>query len=245
MIKRGQVTIFIIVGIIIASVILIYLIVARPEFTGSQKGRPGFEGCVEDSLEVAINELSLNGGYINQDFFYLYLGQEIPYLCYTNEFYDTCVVQEPFLKQHFEKNIKSRISKNVEECYKNSIDELRSRGLEVSEGSVDFDVAIRPSEVNVTINAPTNIGTSSFKKFNAKVNSPIYDMLMISTSVLQYETKLGDSDISSLMAVYPDYIINKLKQGDGTKIYVIESKVYETKFQFASRSLAWPAGYDI
>jgi len=70
-------------------------------------------------------------------------------------------------------------------------------------------------------------------------------MLMIATSLLQFEAKYGDSDTSSMMIYYPDYIIDKIKRDDGTTVYILENKEFGNKFQFASRSLAWPAGYDL
>ena len=45
------------------------------------------------------------------------------------------------------------------------------------------------------------------------------------------------------MTLYPDFIIEKIKRGDGTTIYIIKNKESKTKFQFASRSFVWPPGY--
>ena len=70
-------------------------------------------------------------------------------------------------------------------------------------------------------------------------------MLMIATSIVQFETKYGDSDTSALMGFYPDYSIDKIKRSDGTTIYIIEDKQTKLKFQFATRSYAWPAGYGL
>ena len=97
--------------------------------------------------------------------------------------------------------------------------------------------------MRVEINAPTVIGSQSFARFNVKVNSPVYEMVMIATSILQFEAKYGDFDTSSMMMFYPDYIIDKIKRSDGTTVYILENKIFGNKFQFASRSLAWPAGY--
>ena len=66
---------------------------------------------------------------------------------------------------------------------------------------------------------------------------------MIATSILQYEAQLGDSDTTTLTTLHPDYIIDKIKRGDSTTVYILEDKIFGTKFQFASRSLVWPAGY--
>ena len=66
---------------------------------------------------------------------------------------------------------------------------------------------------------------------------------MIATSILQFESSLGDSDTDALMLYYPEYIVSKIKRQDGTTVYILEHKISGIKFQFASRSLAWPAGY--
>ena len=42
-----------------------------------------------------------------------------------------------------------------------------------------------------------------------------------------------------------DFTIDKLKQGDGTTVNILTSKIHGTQIKFASRSLAWPAGYDV
>ncbi len=97
--------------------------------------------------------------------------------------------------------------------------------------------------VKVEIDAPTSVGDVSFSKFNVELNSPLYDSLMISTSLVQLEAKYGDSDSSEIMFYYPDYYIEKLKQGDGTTLYSVRNKVFGSNFRFASRSLVWPAGY--
>jgi len=121
---------------------------------------------------------------------------------------------------------------------------LRSQGYSVTSGVVDYDVLIEPGVVRVEIDAPTSVGGQQFARFNVKVNAPTYDMVMIATSILQFETKYGDADVSSMMAFYPDYIITKIKRGDGTTVYFLEHKELGNKFQFASKSLVWPAGYD-
>jgi len=242
--KKGQVTLFIIVGIVIVAVVLVFLLWIQPTYISDKGERLGFEGCVEDAVEQAVEELGETGGFINPEFTYAYLGQDLPYLCYTNEYYQTCTVQKPFLKQHLEDQLEESVRGKIDSCYSNSIKNLKSQGYEVTSGSVNYAILLEPSSVRVEMNAPTSVGSQRFVRFNARLNSDIYEMLMISTSILQYETQLGDSDTSSIMTLYPGLIIDKLKQGDGTTVYILESKAFKNKFKFASRSLAWPAGYD-
>ena len=243
--KKGQVTIFIIIGIVIVVGILSFFLWIQPTYLSRTGATLGFEGCVEDAVKEAIGELELKAGFVNPEFTYLYNGEELTYLCYTNNYYETCSVQVPFLKNVFDEQMEILIRDKVDSCYENSVGDLKARGYSVVSGVVDYDVLIEPSVIRVEIDAPTVVESQQFARFNVKVNAPTYDMVMIATSILQFETKYGDSDVSSMMNFYPDYLIRKIKRGDGTTVYFLEHKTLGNKFQFASRSLAWPAGYDV
>jgi len=241
--KQGQVTIFIIIGLVIVSAILIFFLWIKPTYISNDGTSLGFESCVSDAVEQAVENLGPNGGFIDPEFTYLYMGEEIAYLCYTSEYYKTCTIQVPFLKQNFESQAKEAIKNQVETCYSNSLDELKSQNYDVTEGEVIYEVLAEPGVIRVEIKVPTTVDTKSFSKFNVRTNSPIYEEMMIATSMLQQETGYGDTDIDKFRIYYPDYLFEKMRRSDGTTIYSIESKDYETKFRFASRSLAWPPGY--
>lgn len=243
--KKGQVTIFILLGIMIVSAILVFFLWAQPTYFSEGSGVKGFEGCVEDVLEKGITELEGKAGFIDADFTYQYKGEDLTYLCYTNDFYVTCTVQVPFLKNVFDENLESLIRGEVDACYDASLDDLRAQGYAVTSGGVDYNVEIEPGAVRLEIDAPTVVGSSKVSRFNVVVNKPVYEMVMIATSILQFETKYGDADVSTMMIYYPDYYIEKTKRGEGTTIYSLENKVYGNTFKFASRSLVWPAGYDL
>ena len=246
--KRGQITLFVIIAILIVGIALIFFLWIKPNYIQSSSGKPYLDQCVEDSVNNAVLELGKQGGYKDPEFSYLYQSEKTAYLCYTEEYYKQCIVQEPFLIQHFKENLKSRIQKDVESCYENSVEELRREGYDVSQGIPNFEIELQPAKTIIQIQAPTTVTKETaqkFNKINVEINSPIYNILMIATSVLQQEAKYGDSDVTSMMVFYPDLIINKLKQGEGTKIYIIEDKQSKIKFQFASRSLVFPPGYNL
>jgi len=243
--KKGQVTLFILIAVIIVSVILVFFLWIRPEYFLEKSRGLKFEGCVRDALEESIDDLGMNAGFVNPTFTYPYNGEDFTYLCYTEEYYQTCVVQVPFLKNTFEAQAKGALKEKIDSCYSSSIEDLRAQGYEVSSGTVDYEILLEPGVAKVQIEAPTTVGSQKFTRFNVELNSHIYDMLMISTSILQYEAQLGDSDVTSMMVLYPDYIIDKIKRSDGTTVYILEDKVFGTKFQFASKSLVWPVGYSL
>lgn len=243
--KRGQVTLFIILAIIIVSGVLTYFLWAKPTYFSEKGARIGFEGCIQDTMEDSISQLEKNGGFIEPTFFYLNDGEKIPYLCYTNLYYVTCTTQVPFLKNKFDEQLEILMRNKVDDCYESSVEELRSQGYEVTTGDVDYDIILEYGTARMQIDAPTVVGSESHAKFNVELNSPIYEMTMIATSIVQFESTYGDTDLNTMSMYYPDYTITKMKMGDGTTIYSIESKIFGNKLQFASRSLAWPAGYDL
>lgn len=243
--NKGQITLFIVIGILVVSVILVFFLWVQPTYISEGTGVKGFEGCVEDVLKNNIEELEGKAGFDEAKLTYSYMGEELTYLCYTNDFYKTCTVQVPFLKNVFDENLESLIRDDVEDCYDASLDSLRAQGYEVVSGGLDYNVEIEPGVVRLDVDAPTSVGSSKFAKFNVGTSSPVYDMVMIATSILQFEAKYGDADAASLTIYYPDYFIEKIKRGEGTTIYILEHKVSGDKFKFASRSLVWPAGYDI
>lgn len=243
--KKGQVTMFIILSIIIVSGILVFFLYVRPTFISEQGTRVGFEGCIQDAMEESISTLEKNAGFVSPGYSYMYKDEEITYLCYTNEYYDTCTIQTPFVEKTFANQLEIIMRDKVDECYSSSIDELKAQGYEVTSGQVSYNIDMKQDRVQMQLEAPTIVGSQSFEKFSIELTSPIYEMTMIATTLLQYEVIYGDTDIDSLMRYYPDYLITKYKMSDGTTLYFIENKIYGNKFQFASRSLAFPPGYDI
>jgi hypothetical protein len=241
--KKGQVTLFILIALVLVSVILLFFLWVRPTYLLEESGGLGFENCVRDALEETIDDLSVNAGFVNPTFTYQYNSEDFTYLCYTEEYYETCVVQVPFLKNTFEEQAEGVLRNEIDDCYSSSVSDLKAQGFDVKSGTVSYDVLLEPGVARVQIEAPTTVGSQKFTRFNVELTSHIYDMLMIATSILQYEAQLGDSDVTTMMAIYPDYIIDKIKRSDGTTVYILEDKILGTKYQFASKSLVWPAGY--
>ena len=119
--KKGQVTIFIIIAIlIIALVVLFYLLIPRAETTVvfDEKNPDAFiQFCLEDKIEDVVEKVSLQGGSFAPEHYFTYNDVNIEYLCYTNKNYETCVIQRPLLKQHVESEIENEIKQDVIDCF--------------------------------------------------------------------------------------------------------------------------------
>ena len=125
---------------------------------------------------------------------------------------------------------------------------MEKRGYSVEASDADVDVEIVPKSIDVTINSPitlTKESSKTFSKFSTSVDSEMYNLIMVSSSILNWEARYGDSDPVAYMAYYPDLKVEKMKNSDGTTIYTLTQRETKEKFMFASRSIAWPAGYGI
>jgi len=155
-------------------------------------------------------------------------------------------MQQPMLKQHVEREIQDYMNSRARSCIEGLKDEMEARGYTVKSDYKGSSVQIIPGSIVITINAGISLtkeGTQSFSKFEVKQPSEMYNLLMLSTSILNYEARYGDSDTISYMFYYPSLRIEKIKQGDGSKIYSLTDSNTNDNFMFATRSLAWPGGY--
>ncbi len=247
--KRGQVTLFIILGLIFIFSIFFLFYYFKPEFIRGLTLPLGFsrsfESCLDDSLSKKIKSLAQTAGFLEPKFVHFYKGENYTFLCYTNEYLTPCVNQEPFLKDRFEESLKELIKEDFEKCYKKSISELKRRGIDVEEGEISYSVSIEPKEIKIKINAPAKIShgesSSSIKNLSYNFKTNLYEVLMIATSLIQFETYYGDSEQMQQMFFYPNIKILKTRTDNEVKVYSVIEKNEKIKFNFAVRSYPWPA----
>jgi hypothetical protein len=249
--KRGQVTIFIIIAIlIIGAVALFYVLIPKTQTgAGFDVNNPsGFiQNCLESKIEDSVKLLSNQGGSINPEFYFNYNEEKIEYLCYTNENYKLCVVQQPLLKPHIESEIKKGISAEVTSCFNNLKSNYESKGYTAQLEIGKTKVELLPKRVittfeNYTFTA-TKGETKRYNSFNVILDNNLYELISIANSIIEYETTYGNADPRIYMMYYPDLKVEKNLRDDGTRIYVLTDRNTGNKFQFASRSVAIPPGY--
>ncbi|MBX4212400.1 hypothetical protein KW787_03035 [Candidatus Pacearchaeota archaeon] len=249
--KRGQMTIIIIVAIAVIAVILVFLLYPRasPIISSAFNPTQYLQSCIDPVVSSTLTTLTSQGGYLNPEGFVLYKGEKIKYLCYTSEYYKTCAIQQPMIKNHVESELSDAIRAKAQDCMASLKSEYESRGYTVSSSSASTQVSIIPGKIQIHFSAPltaTKDGASqSFKEFNVEKTSQLYDLLFTATSIIDYESTYGDSETTIYLQYYPNLKVEKTKLSDGTKIYTLSNVVSKETFTFASRSLSWPPGYGI
>ena len=110
----------------------------------------------------------------------------------------------------------------------------------------DLKVELLPERVVVTSGNEMTITkgeSQNFERFSIILNSNLYQIASISSSIIEWEQSYGDAPVSSYMDWYNNLKIEKKLQLDGTTIYIITDRDTEEVFQFASRSVVLPPGY--
>jgi len=248
--KKGQIAIFVVIALVTVAVIIAVFLFPNINVGTSAEVNPNsfLRECIDSEMDGVLEAVSAQGGSIIPDNYIMYQDDKIQYLCYTSEYYKTCVVQQPLLVRHVQNEIKKVIEPSAQQCLRELIDEYESKGYDVQGSAGELNVTIIPGKINVEFNAPLSVtkeGTQSFRKFGVSMESEIYDLLMTATSIVQFESSLGDSEPLMYIQYYPDLKIEKISRDDGTTIYRLSNVVSGDRFTFASRSLVFPAGYGL
>lgn len=250
--KKSQVTIFIIIGIIIVVLgILIYFFYPKMKgFVVLTTTPQGFiQNCIEEELENNIKLMSSQGGKLIPENYFLYEDNKIEYLCYTNEYYLPCVVQQPMLYRSVSNEIKRGITEKTKECLKSLKETYEKKGYQISMNPGEINVELNPKRIilhtNYSVVVADKKSSETFEDLRVIIDNNLYELLGIANNIISFETKYGDSETTIYMSLYPHIKVEKLLQTDGTTIYILTERNSKNKFQFASRSIAWPSGYGV
>lgn len=248
--KRGQVTIFIIIGIVIVALgLLIYFLLPKIKTTlgvSPQSPEEFIETCIKDEITNAVEKISLQGGSLEPTAYTLFNDEKVQYTCYTSEYYATCTVQQPLLVQHIEKELSDEISPLAEDCFNSLKENYENQGYNVEMNIGSTSIQLLPERILSTFSYTvtlTKANTERYDSFDIILNNNLYESIGIANNIIEYESTYGEADPAIYMTLYKDWKVEKNSKSDGSRVYVITDKTTGDKFQLATRSLVWPAGY--
>ena len=248
--KKAQVTIFIIIAIaVVVFGVLIYMLYPKIQSSfGFEEKNPYqiIQDCLEEKITESVDILASQGGSIEPELYYLYNNTKIEYLCYTDQYYLTCVMQQPMLKVHIEDEIKNNIKEDADKCFSSLDESYEKQGYKSELKKGEMNVELLPGIIEVSFDnslSLTRETSEKYEKFRVAVNNNIYELVSIANSILNWEARYGDAETTIYMNYYHNLKVEKKKQSDGTTIYILADRDTRDKFQFATRSVAWPPGY--
>ncbi|HJO14563.1 MAG TPA: hypothetical protein QGG70_00770 [Candidatus Pacearchaeota archaeon] len=246
--KKGQVSIFIILGILIVVVLL--LLFSRDAgfdtIFAKQSPYQEIEGCAQTAIQEGLDILMLQGGVIESENYFMYEGKKIDYVCYSENEYENCIMQKPILTNTIRDELEEYSTPKIKSCLSSVKNDLERKGYSVVMRDPEIVIELVPDNVLVDMNLGLRIektGVESFDHIRTGIKSKIYNFALITSSISQWETRYGDSETLNYMLYYPSLKVEKKKQGDGTTVYILTDRDTDEKFYFASRSIAIPAGF--
>ncbi len=239
--KRGQVTIFIILGIIILAAVILFMFVKSIYYFGPatqerlQQEFPSIkthiENCLKDFSEPYIRKIGMQGGILNpaKDTYKYYFGDKIPYLCY-NILNDRRCSNRMLLKSQIERDLMYAIKPKLTECI--DIDSFKKSGYEIEYGAMNFNIVIGQDSVLALLNFPITIKKDQAQakedRFKAEIKYPLGRLFNAAQDIITAESLIGnfDSTVYSFMKTKNTnipYIIKKL-QPYPDKLYILKIK---------------------
>lgn len=247
--KRGQLTIFVIVALVLVGmVVLAYLFFPRILVTlgiSSENPNAFIQNCMESKMGEVVEKISLQGGSLAPENYILYQDNKIQYLCYTREYYVPCVMQQPMLNQKIESEIARGIKNPADECFEAMKKSFERQGYSVNLKRGDSVIELLPKKISIAFDNDLTLTKDSakrYEKINVFLDNNLYELAGIADSILNWEARYGNAETTIYMNYYHDLKIEKLLQGDGSKIYILTNRNSGNKLQFATRGVVMPPG---
>lgn len=248
--KRGQVTLFVILGVvivIIAALLLyfrtnLFLFNPTSEDLNSRLDeiREHIVSCIADVSESPIRQIGLQGGYLSTppDTFRLYNDTQISYLCYSMEGTPNCR-NRVLLRSDMERQLSSAISFDLRTCI--DVQSFRRLGSFeiIAPSDWTVDTSIGSDMVVVKVNYPVRLRSAksaaeaSAQEFTQAFEFPLGYLYDVSQDVLDYETQYGDFDQLIYMLAKRGQVRIDKKRPYPDKIYVLSKYDKDYIFQFA------------
>jgi len=259
--KRGQITIFIIIAVLLISGVALFFVFRSGVIPGiggkAEVSSSAFlSTCIEDKVREAVRELSLRGGYLDEpnsvNFMFVEEGvaRDITYLCSTLNNFNPCLNQKVGFKNDFKENIKDYISEDFETCFTQMKSSFERQGFEVNprSGLTSFEVDLAPKRITIQTVSKVTLTksgeTSTEKNFEVPINSKMYEILNVVEEIVNQEATFCYFETGGFLLVNPEFIIDHYGPMDeGTEIYTVGHEDTGEKFRFAVRGCTSPQGY--
>lgn len=256
--KRGQVTIFIILGVLIVLGSLIFFFISSgtlKELTGNVKEispERKIVTCTEDSVRESVNILLNQGGYLknplNKSFQFSGENEtsDLSFLCYNRNYYLPCINQQPMLIQHLKKEIQKYNEEKVENCFNSLVLDMEKEGYDVESNYRGFNVDFKEGSVILNINARLKYDKTNRtvikNNFTISHRTNLYDLAIVAQEIVSQEARFCHFETQGFSIFYPKFKIRRVRTGDLLTVYKIKHMDSGEVFKFAVRGCVLPPG---
>ena len=243
--KRGQMTIFIILGIVLVTAVVLYFVLTKaniipPLLTPSDAASElrdvdeHITGCLEEVGMDYVTILGLQGGYLSTgpDTFRMFNDSQVSYLCWNQEGIPTCR-NRLLTVNHMEEELTQSINQALQTCinvyeYSDDVEAV---------AAWDLDVAINRNSVTLDFYYPVEItrkeDVASEDEFSETLNVPLGELYEVSQDIVNEHATIGDFDqLLYMLSKLSKYTIYKHKPYPDT-VYQLKMREQDYVFQFA------------
>ena len=246
--KRGQATVFIIIGIVVLiAVILVFFLKGNliaekispedaREILTSQLNpiEEHIEECISKVASDGIKNLALQGGTFTPISYAVYNGSNVQYLCYKEPGTSTCI-QKPLTRAKVESQISDYVKTQIFTCLDLSQFEKDKR-FRFTTGKLNADAHIDDNTVQVNVNYPITLSRSGVKTtiedFSANLRMPLGKMMDLSTNIINSEIEKGEFDNINYMVRNKGELLVERHTPYPDEVYVLKARDGSLIFQF-------------
>ncbi len=266
--KRGQITIFVVIALmIVAAIVVVFLVwnqlapISKPGVKApslSLQFENGIKECVKENAKEAITELVETGGNSYREPklpFKEWDGENYVYLCLNENDYEECVNQDEDLIGTFENGIKKKVNTKGKECIDKILGNAKKNGFIVDiksnpEVIVDIRGGIAGAETGrVDVSYIQNIEISkgddkaSFDRFDVVLDSDLNLMLEEVIKIINSEAKSGTAQGENAALIHSGGKLDVWGPYpyDGSDLYEVKLVKENLELKFAARSRVLPA----
>jgi len=244
--RRGQVTIFIIVAIVLVAIVALFFVLrsmAVPKIVHLAEENPEafMQLCIEDDLNAITHLLTLQGGFYDpKDYVLVGNDNKATYLCKNVGSFKPCINQHPMYFTEVANEVKREISPVIEQCFNDMETGFEEKGMDVVLGdNTIIDVNLAPENVFVNVKRDFSLiqkgEMKNYQEVNLGLRSSLYDLSHVAARIANNEAEFCYFSAIGYMALHPEYLISMRKYSDGTKAYTLTDSQTGDEMNFATR----------
>jgi len=247
--KRGQVTTFMIVGLVILIIFILLFSIRRTGFgmksqdyleSSADDIKSKINDCVDRDTKEILDLLGKQGGYLSPSSYLLYNGYNVAYLC--NNIPDTDQCANAMINTaDIENQLSDYIKANLRECMqKDALGAGFLSTYEIIRGDTEVKTTIEENAVIFTIDPKITMkkGDSSLtiQEYSKSVNLPLGLLLDTTYEIVNNEAQYGVFFNNEYMLAKRGAVEIYKDQPYPHKVYVLNARDSDYIFQFAIES---------
>lgn len=247
--KRGQVSVFIIIGIVaLAAIIFVFVLfrsfqekareITNPqEYLKSQLNdiKKVVTRCIGDESRNPLRELSRQGGHFNPIRYVNYYGNKTTFLCAKVKDNEPCY-NMMFTKGDIDKELRPRLETSILRCI--NLQPFRENGgYTITTGNFSLDYVFSDKALLISVNYPITLTkgnvTETQRDFTKDVSTNFWKAAKLASEIVSKEARGESPSISEISPESMEFEISRTEVTGGNLYMLVSRHTDDPTFYFA------------